>query len=56
MPPPRRAPHPSSVKSRKGVKAGSAAAVVEQTIALRSLEEISYEKVRFRLPQVRLTD
>ncbi|KAG1677915.1 hypothetical protein FOA52_001333 [Chlamydomonas sp. UWO 241] len=58
MPPPLRAPHPASVKGRKGAnaKAGSERQAAEQVSALRSLEEISYEKARFKLPQDILLD
>eukprot|EP00955_Chlamydomonas_euryale_P115908 366387-Chlamydomonas_euryale.AAC.15 len=58
LPPPARLPHPASVKGRKSAaaKAGSAAAAAEQALALRSLEEITYGKARFKLPQVGHTD
>ena len=34
---------------------GSASAAQEQAMALRSFEEIAFEKQRFKLPQVLLT-
>ncbi|GIL79813.1 hypothetical protein Vretimale_12430 [Volvox reticuliferus] len=50
MPPPAIKPHPNSVKTRKKPAGGSEAFAAEQGMAVRSLEELAFEKARFKVP------
>ncbi|KXZ55574.1 hypothetical protein GPECTOR_2g1123 [Gonium pectorale] len=52
LPPPIIRPHPNSVRSRKAkTAAGSEAHAAEQAGAVRCLEELAFEKQRFKVPQ-----